>query len=541
VSLAAFGALFAAVPAHSQSQATYRYKRILISDTEVHALEMQAAPNSGPVVVEGVPILATPEFAKFIARYLGQPISTQTANQMAQDISKYMRDHDRLVVAIKMPTQDITTGDFRIGVTVGRYNQVRFNGNRWFSDRQLQEKLGIKPGDEIRLSTLEQAVNWANTNPFRHIQVILDTVNQQPGSANLDVAVDERIPIRVATSYDDTGSDIIGNNHYTAAIQFGNLWDLDHQFSYQFTTTDISHLYEAQNWDYKLPLPWHDFIEATAAYAVVEPSFEQGLFNLKGKDVVADLRYISPIERDNWSVEFSGGLDFKQINNNLLFGGTQVLNQANNVAQLTGGATVVRRDAHGSWVVGLNLDASPGGINSRDRDKAYENARVGAESRYLYGTLVVQRTTNLPMDFQLNSHAQLQASSANLLSSEELLIGGEETVRGYNERLYAGDQGYIFNQEVVSPAWHKRLPFQRKTEKPMETRLFAFWDYARVMDKHDTYADTALDPLMSAGLGLRANLAANFSASLDYGWQILDTTPAQPNRSRLYLRATLAY
>jgi hemolysin activation/secretion protein len=46
---------------------------------------------------------------------------------------------------------------------------------------------------------------------------------------------------------------------------------------------------------------------------------------------------------------------------------------------------------------------------------------------------------------------------------------------------------------------------------------------------------------MGAGLGLRCNVASNFSLTADYGWQLLKTTPPQPNRGRASIKATLTY
>lgn len=516
------------------------FKRILIADAEAKAAAFKAPENAGPVVVEGVPILATKEFADFVAPYIGKPITTDSVNHLAADINTYVRKHDRLVVNVLIPNQDIGAGDFRLAVVIGRYNQLQFKGNRWFSSDLLKSKLGVKPGDEVRLSTLEQAVNWANSNPFRHLQVLINTVNMRPGIADLDVSVQERIPVRISASYDDTGTDLIGNNHYTASVQLGNLWGLDHQASYQFTTTDISHLYQAQSGDYKVPLPWHHYVQFAAAYARVRPDIP-GL-TLTGKDVIADLRYIAPFSKGSWSFEPSAGFDFKQINNNLLVGGYQVLGSSVNIAQVTAALTAIRKDTHGNWVFAANGNFSPGGFNNRNTQAAFNNSpRAGANPRYIYGTFMAQRATALPSGFQLVSRGQLQLSSANLESSEELSIGGVATVRGYNEHILSGDYGWVLNQELQGPVWDKHLPFLPKTYKPLQTRALLFWDYGHVFYRNRFRSDIPLDALMSTGIGLRSSLASNVSLSADWGWQLLHTTFPQPQRSRGHIRVTMAY
>ena len=556
----------------------YPFVRLLIADTPAKVAALQATPDSGPVVVQDVPLLATKEFAGIVAAYVGRPITMDLINQLGRDIRAYLQKHGALIAGIvPLDNQKVIGGEIRLIVTPGHYKQLQIQGNRWFSRELLQSKLGVKPGDEVRLSTLEEAVNWANANPFRRIKVLVNEVQTEPGMADLIVNVQEALPLRLATSYDNTGNGVIGQNHYTASVQFGNLWGLDHQGSYQFTTTDNIRLYQAHSGDYRIPLPWHHYVQFAGAYSKSQPTFGGAAgndFSLTGESVLADLRYIAPIERAPFSLEFSAGLDFKRTNNNLEYGGEQVRATNNDVFQLNLGATVVRRDHAGAWVFGANLSLSPGNVNSRNSDDAFATARpngykfVGypvvdslgnlvydssgntlyqtvpvalGQSRYVYGTFIVQRLTTLPAGCQLISRGQLQVASANLISTEELTLGGQGTVRGYNPNVTSGDEGFLFSHELQGPEWQTPLAVHGRKLPPMQTRLVAFWDYGKTWYKHPFGSDVAPQPLMGAGLGLRCNVASNFSLTADYGWQLLKTTPPQPNRGRASIKATLTY
>jgi hypothetical protein len=61
----------------------------------------------------------------------------------------------------------------------------------------------------------------------------------------------------------------------------------------------------------------------------------------------------------------------------------------------------------------------------------------------------------------------------------------------------------------------------------MQTRLVAFWDYGKTWYKHP-FPPTSTRPLMGAGLGLRCNVATNFSLVADYGWQLIRPFPPSP-------------
>jgi hemolysin activation/secretion protein len=518
-------------------------RRITISDTEAAAAAFHPPVSAGAVVAEHSPLFETKEFARFMAPYIGRPISPELVESLKKDVIGYARNHDRLLVDVPVPVEDLANGELRFAVVIGRYNQLVFKGNRWFSNKLLANKLGIKPGDEVRTSTLEDAVNWANQNPFRQINVLINTVGKSPGTADLDVAVQEHAPVRFAASYDNTGVPILGDNHYSGSIQFGNLWGIDHQATYQFTTTDQSHAFQAQTLDYHVPLPWRDYLQFDAAYYVVRANSllgQEGL-NENGHNAVVDLKYVAPLKLGKWSLELSGGFDYKQVNTNLEFGAFVEPVATYDIAQLTGGVTAIHRDSLGSWTFATNLDFSPGNFNSRNTDTQFNTANVGREARYIYGGFVAQRATGLPDDFQWISRGQLQLSSTNLQGSEELTVGGMSTVRGYDTGIFSGDQGWVINEELRGPAWTWHLPALPKRSRPLETRPFVFWDYSRVSVKH-LYAETEeLDPIMSTGAGVRSNLASNFSLSADYGWQLLRTSFPQPTRSRGDIQVTVAY
>lgn len=526
----------------------YPLRRLIIADTDAAAAAAKVGPGAGSIVTVRSPVLATRQFRRYIAPFFREPITVDSTERMRTAIVAYLKRHDLAIVSVPPPSVDLSAGEIRLAAVIGRYGDLVFRGNRWFSDRLLERKLGIKPGEEVRLSTLQNALSWANQNPFRHVQALVNTINTAPGIADLDISVTERVPIRVALSYDDAGNDVIGNNQYSASVLFGNLWGRDNEFSYQFTTTQPGHLYRSHTFDYKAPLPWRNYVEFSAAYALVRPSFYNGIAQETNKNFIADVRYEIPFTLGKWSFTDSIGVDYKQVQTDFVFGGIPITAELvpafspYDVAQATEALTADASDAHGKWTFGLTADVSPGDINRRDTDQVYGGVHGGAGSRYAYGMLQLLRESDLPADFQLFSRAQAQLSTANLMPSEQLTIGGQATVRGYNERIFSGDQGWQTTEELRGPLWRTRIPFLSKKWARLFTRPLVFWDYARVYYKHPEFDDYPVGPLMSAGVGLRSNWASNFNLAVDYGWQLLQTPVVpQPNHCRGDIQLTLAY
>ncbi len=531
------------IGAESGAPLVYTLKKLIIADTDVKAAALP--PESGgesAVFVQDVAVLADATFPGKIAPFIGKPLTNELLNALANTIAQHARENDRLIVKVLPPNQDISTGIFRLAVVVGRYNELQFRGNRWFSSKLLQEKLGIKAGDEVRLSTLDDAVKWANTNPFRQVKVLINDLPNQPGKADLIVGVEERIPLRFTASYDDTGNQILGTRHYTGALQFGNLWGRDHQGSYQFTTTDHQGVFKSHSIDYRIPLPWRHHLQFSGGYLKVKPTFGAGgIFTQAGQNVLANLRYNLPIRDGDSPIEFSAGIDFKQGNNNLAYGGTTLTSSTTDSFQLTTAFSMVRRDSRGAWLFGLGLDLSPGNVNSRNTDEIFSIARFNTRATYATGTISVQRLLNLDHGWSFFSRAFVKLSTANVPGSEQLSIGGSSTVRGFDERINSGDQGFVFSNDVTSPAIRHSLPFLPKRRSSMETRFVFFYDAAQVFYRHRDLNDVIFTPLASTGIGVRLALAVNMTVSADYGWQITHLPYRQPSNSRGHVKVVLAF
>ena len=532
--------LFAAIlPSYAQ---IFGLKRLLIAESEEAVLALADDVGDGAqVYVEGVPALLEGEFNAKVEPLLGRAIDGDLLNEIATIIRDHARENDRLLVKISPPTQNIATGVFRMAVIVGRYNELQFDGNRWFSDELLQNRLGIRPGDEILVSELQSAIEWANTNPFRQIKVLVNDLEAQPGKADLIVGVQERLPWRFAGSYADDGVAIIGKNRYTASIQFGNLFGKDHQGSYQYTTTDNRSLFEGHTLNYQIPLPWRHKLSATGAYFTANPVFGGGAFSQEGKTILGNLNYSVPLQHGDEPREIFAGIDFKRTNNNLEFGGTSVRNTETDTIQAKLGFSTVKRDKLGSWILGSNLNWSPGGIGSRNSDTAFAVSRPTSRSSYLYGTLSLQRVTKLLHGWQLFNRAYVQLTDTNLLPGEQLSIGGSRSVRGFDERLFSGDNGFLLSMELQSPLASRRVSLSESNAVTLSAQIVAFWDSARVYYKKRAIEDLDLPKLETVGLGLRCKINNNLSFNADYGWRISDQLARNPQDSGGHVRLVVAY
>lgn len=521
----------------------YPLKQIVITNTPEESAFTKTNYNSSSVIVINNSVYSTAEFNKYISKYFGKPITVELILSLRKDLVVYGQTHNRVISETTPPYIDLDKGQIRVAALIGRYNKVHLKGNRWFSDDLLVKKLGIKVGDEIKPEELDNALSWANQNPFRQVQVQLDTMNNAPGRADLDIAVNEYLPVRSSISYSNAINSPIGNSSYSASSQFGNLWGLDHEMTFQYSTNNTPKYDQSYSFSYKAPLFWHDFIRTDIAYSLVYPQSIGGYVGLneKAKNSIVDIRYIKPITRGAWSFEYSVGLDYKQIATNILFGSLTNPVSVYDVAQLVAGSTAVHKDLKGSWTVGINADFSPGGINNRNNDLAYSKlGTTGRSVRYTYGKVILERYTNLPWQMVWVSRAQIQMASTNLQGSEQLLLGGGATVRGYAQS-YSGDQGWILNQELRTKYFTTNIPFMNKKKTQLNTQLVSFLDYGDVSYKHVNVSDVTLPRLMGSGVGIRSSIYGHFSMGSDMSWPIFKPTYLDSHPAKGTFWASLAY
>ena len=501
---------------------TFPIKRLVLAESTDKAQSASVSRNQTGVFTFHLQTYETKEFKTFINHYIGQPISVNLIAKLQKDLINYGKKHDLAIVDSTVPTLDLLNGEVRIGVIVGHYNQLHIKGNRWFSDRLLETRLGINPGAEVHISDMDKALMWSNQNSFRHVQMLIDTIGKPPGIADLDVVVEETPPVRLSISYSNALNSPLGDSSYSANAQFGNLWGLDQELNYTYSTNNTPKYDQQHSFDYKIPLPWNDTLRVDFAYSLVYP---QSLFgyvglNEKAKNTVVDVNYSHSITRGKWTNALSIGTDYKQVNTNLTFGEYSQPITTYDIAQLIFGYTLSRRDLHGSWSISSSINFSPGSINSRNTAAKFgynsKGAATNMASQYEYGRTIIERVTILPLGFQLVSRLQGQISTTNLEGSEQLLFGA----RGYSSNI-AGDQGFIINQEFRSPVWQSRLPFlKNKKSLFLSSQVLGFLDYGQVAYKHVLPSDIKLTPQIGTGIGIRTSITGHFSLSADLGWRL---------------------
>ncbi len=506
------------------------------------------ADASGIVYITELPLLNTLEFRRRARSYLGAPLTTESLDDLLREIIIYYRNHGRPVVDVFVPEQDVTNGHLVVEVLEARVGQVRVVGNRWFRRTIFTGKSRFQRGDRIHSLTLQEDLDWMNRNPFRRVEAVY-APGEEPGETDLVFDVEDRFPFRVYGGFENSGNRITGEERFLAGFNWGHAFAMDHELNYQFTTGRYLDRVHAHSASYVIPLPSRHELTLFGNYIESDVELDSNLelegesFQLSGRYAIFLMGWERPSLGLNYAHEFTWGADFKRADNSLEFGDFNVYNTATEVIQGLGRYSGTLRDPFGQTGIHASLFYSPGNfISRRNRDRWFEEARAGAESGYYYTRLGLERKTRLPGRFSLRKSGLYQYADGRLLASEQLGVGGHASVRGYEERAAAGDDGYLLSAELRTPEFNFNEIARIGWAGRDRWQLLGFLDYGVAEIKDPGAGEHRRRHLLGAGPGMRVRVDDHFFLRFDYGWQIRDDAVDNDSRDhRAHAAVILSY
>jgi hemolysin activation/secretion protein len=465
--------------------------------------------------------------------FIGKPLTLGALAKIETILIGYYRARHRPFVNVTVPPQDVTTGVVQIVVAEYEAGTIRVLKSRWFAAGLIRNDVRLQTGDPIDSQRLEADLAWVNQNPFLSVNAVTKP-GAQPGQTDLDLVVHDRFPVSVYAGYANDGSPTTGLDQWKFGAVWGNVFGTGQQLAYQFTTGDdfftggtlrpdgshspsfIAHALTAT-----IQLPWRSTLQVIGDYEEDHPDIGPD-FARTGHSEQLSLRYNLPLPAaPRLTQQLSLGYDFKSTDNNLDFGGAMVSGQSSEIDQFPISYQATLGDKAGQTVLGDTLVLSPGGLTQRNTDAAFQPGvnQTGvafATANYAYDRLDLERDTRLPQQWTWIVKVTGQVASGNLLPSEQLNIGGMDTVRGYDEEIVGGAEGVVASTEVRTPV--VAALFQGRGSLHDTLQGDVFFDYGRVFNVHAIPGAPAAEELASAGLGARYAIGDHLSLRVEGGF-----------------------
>ncbi len=497
----------------------------------IHGIALLGHPDQAsedtPPAVTGVQVLdaelvAPESVVAALEPFVGGPLSVRSVQDLIQTAVKAYREADMPVVDVGLPEQDVSTGVLQLVLVVGRAGKVTVEGNGHFKDRNYLNGFRTQEGEVLRQSVVLADLKFLNRSSYRQVRANY-TPGEGFGEADVILEAEERFPVSAYTGYEDTGNELIGFDRLIFGAEWGNVFGLDHSLAYQYTTTLEFDGLQGHAWIYRIPIPRlrHEF-RVLGAYVTSDATFESAgeTLNSGGQSVQISPAYVIPMPSlFGYEQELSARFDFKSTNNDLEFSGTKVIDSTAEVYQFSLGHSLAKTTKLGRQWISNRLVWSPGGLSNHNSDESFEELRGLGSADYFYWSGEFTQAVDLPRGFTFVGSLEAQLSTQNLLPGETLILGGVNSVRGFEQNVTRADQGLILNLELYSPPLHP-LQMLGVNEGDDQLRLFGFFDYATASNVNLLPGESDSIDLGGAGVGLDYQLFRHFSIRAAYAWQV---------------------
>lgn len=482
--------------------------------------------------------------------YMNKPVSLGSLDQMVKDVIVAYREGDRPVVDVLLPEQDITSGVVQLVVIESQLARIRVEGVDTDTEEFIRSQMRVQKGEVIRSSEILRDLSWVNRSPYRKVDMVY-APGFEFGTTDVILKSYQSRSNWFYTGYEDSGTDFLGKDRLVFGFNFGDLFGPNQSLSYQYTgDLDFEHV-RANSLVYTQALPWRHWITVLASFVEIDsdpiPAGGGNFLDSDGENTQLSARYGIPLDgKANRQREMDFGFDWKSNGNNLEF--TDVLNAGN--LQLFGSRVEIFQFSLGyqetiQWNRGVTqFDIrgvySPGGLNNHNDDFAFQQSRLGSSSEYFYAVGGIEHQQRLREDWSARFKAQGQAANGNLQASEQLGAGGYDTVRGFDQRVARGDEGFWGTIELYTP----ELSFGRIYDWENETdslRFLGFFDAASMSNVDLLPLEPSTFQIGSVGVGLRWNYSDWFKLRVDYGYPVFTENVIADESGRFHIGATATF
>jgi hemolysin activation/secretion protein len=451
--------------------------------------------------------------------------SLKELQEVSKALEQAIREQGYPFYRVIVPPQTLSTGDVKLQVISFTLGEIEVTGNNHFSRDNIIASLPVltKP-ESPNTKALSEAIKVANKHPSKQVQVTFKP-SKADDKLDANVAVSEQRPYQASLTANNYGTTSSGDYRLTGALQYSNLWGMDHIVNGSYSTSP-DHADSVQQFGGSYSLPIYRLKGWLSAYysssSVNTGTVAQDL-TVTGAGEMYGIHYQQFLPKwGKYEHSLDLGIDNRYFINDVQFKNTQV---GSNVRSAPFSALYkgefpwqnVRTGYFVQWVSNTNF----GGHNT---EAHYLASRLNAKQNWdllRYGS---NFSVNVK-DWLLQTSLTGQHSHNPLIAGEQLGIGGSFDVRGYEQRETGADSGEIVKFELSTPT----LPALSAIEG-QKINLFAFYDYGHGRLQSTTPGQTKDWNLSGTGIGARYQWREYFMGNIAFA-NALDTVEAGTTRA----------
>lgn len=496
-------------------------------DNRFDILEYQVAGNT---------VLPVQAIETAVYPFLGPQRVFSDAEAARVALEKAYQDAGYLSVSVNLPEQKVSGGVVRLQVVEGQVERLRVSGACYYA---LGEIKAVTPelaeGKVPYFPEVQKQLAAVNRTAERKVTPLLRP-GRSPGKLEVDLKVEDQPPVSGNIEINNKQSPSTSELRLEASLRYENLFQKQHSASlnYVLSPQETDEVNVISGF-YSVPLARSRSLTLYAVHS--ESNVISSDSTVVGSGNVFGLRYARPLPvlgtGSGFFHSLVAGFDYKDFAETQdTLGADQKVSPVSYLpfsAQYTAGKTF----AGGSWVGNLNFVFNLRGLLDQEVDcvgvteDQFACRRFGAQSdfSYLRGDLTYSRSWS---NWQGQLKFAFQAADQPLISNEQFIAGGADTVRGYPEGEAAGDYGWRLGLEAKSPAL--------LTTGSGQLYGIAFVEGASLSLKEPLPGQTSQFTLASAGIGLRLDGSKGLQFGMDLGRALKDGPSTANGDGRAHVR-----
>ncbi|MDB9494734.1 ShlB/FhaC/HecB family hemolysin secretion/activation protein [Spirulina major CS-329] len=480
------------------------------------------APEPGPIRVNRLKLtdsslFSLEDFQTEFAPFIGQQVSEASLQRLADLVTeRYLSDGYITSRAILNP-ESFDTGTIEIIVLEGGIENIEVEGTNNLKPGYILKRVALGARTPLNTGRLEDQLRLLRTDPLiENIEASLRS-GTEPAKSILVVRVTEARQFRGAATVDNYSPPSVGSERMGVNLSYQNLTGAGDELSggMKRTTRGGSDTFDLS---YRYPLNAMDgTLQLRASFNrnnVVQEPFN--ILDIRGNSELYEISYRQPLQRTpREEFALSMGLTY-QTGQTFTFAGPTPFgfgpeaDGSTTTTVLKFGQDYIRRDARGAWAVRSQFSLG------LDLLEATRNSGSIPDGQFLSWLGQIQRAQVLNENNFLILSADLQYAFSPLLPSQQFVMGGGQSVRGFRQNVRAGDNGIRFSAE-------DRITLVRD-EAGSATLVFApFLDFGWVWNAQNNPNSLAAERFIAGlGAGLIWNPYPDFTVRFDYGLPLVD-------------------
>ncbi|MDJ1180238.1 ShlB/FhaC/HecB family hemolysin secretion/activation protein [Roseofilum sp. BLCC_M91] len=488
------------------------------------------------IEVMGSTLFDNTEFDPIIQPLEGSTVTLEELRQAAQAITQLYLDRGYLTSRALLVDQPITDGVVQIRIIEGSIERIEIEGNRQTNPNYIRRRIAPATDTPLNSPRLEEELRLLQTNSlFDRVEASLRP-GTEIGQSVLVVRVSETKPFGGVVFFDNNSPPSVGSERYGMGLRYRNLtgWGDEINLSYSRTTTGGADILD---FNYRIPVNAKDGTVAVRISPtwnqITESPFEE--LDISGNSQLYEISFRQPLAR-SLQQEFALSVGFAhQQGQTFLFddpfgfgiGPDEDGNSYTSVIKF--GQDYTYRDTTGVWSLRSQFSLGTGLFD------ATSNSGSIPDGHFFSWSGQVQRLQRFGERHLLIVQGDLQLTPDSLLPSQQFVIGGGQSLRGYRQNVRSGDNGFRLSVE-------DRISVVRNAENGTVLQLIPFIDMGAVWNHGDNPNQLPRQNfLASTGLGLIWQPFPGLNLRLDYGYPIVDLDNRRNNLQDNGFHFSLSY